>query len=116
MNCLYRYCGAELPMGINGNRRYCDDDCNNAERLEREKDKYAAKKTLLSEFRRIETLLRGCYQEYGEAPFDIQILRRLKMNWTVYSSTRIIEGASYQIVGSYGYAAFDDDTIKIINI
>lgn len=116
MNCLYRYCGAELPMGINGNRRYCDDDCNNAERLEREKDKYAAKKTLLSEFRRIETLLRGCYQEYGEAPFDIQILRGLKMNWTILSETLVINDISYRVVGSFGYVAFANNTIKIVKI
>ena len=116
MKCFYRYCGSELPGGINGNRRYCDDYCNNAERLEREKDKYAAKKALLTELKRIEILLRGCYQEYGEAPFDIQILRGLKMNWTILSDSLVIDDISYRVVGAFGYAAFANNTIRIIKM
>jgi hypothetical protein len=116
MNCRYRYCGDELPWGINGNKRYCDDDCSNAERLEREKDKYATRKATLSEFKRVETLLRACYQEFGESPFDINILRGMKMNWTILSDTQVIDDMSYRIVGTYGYVAFDNNIIKIVKI
>lgn len=116
MKCRYRFCSDELPWGVNRNKRYCDDDCSDAERLEREREKYSVKKALLSEIRRIETLLRGCYQEYGDAPFDIQILRGLKMNWTLFSETLVLDNISYRIVGSFGYSAFANDTIKIVKI
>ena len=116
MNCRYRYCGDELPWGTNGNKRYCSDDCSNAERLEREKDKYAARKATLSEFKRVETLLRACYLEFGESPFDINILRGMKMNWTILSDTLVMDVMSYRVVGTFGYFAFDNNTIKIVKI
>jgi len=116
MKCRYRFCGAELRWGINGNRRYCDDDCNNAERLERERDKYGARKSVLSELKRIEPLLRACYSRYKDTPFDINILRELMMNWSVISDSISRDGIDYRVVGSYGYAAYDNNTIKIIKL
>ena len=116
MNCLYRYCGAELPMGLNRNRRYCDQECSDAERLERERDKYEKRKSILSEVNRIEALLRACYNSYGCTPFDINILRELKMNWTILSDTLVIDDMSYRVVGTFGYVAFDNNTIKIVKI
>jgi hypothetical protein len=116
MNCRYRYCGDELPWGINGNKRYCGDDCSNAERLEREKDKYATRKATLSEFKRVETLLRACHLEFGESPFDINLLRGMKMNWILFSETLVIDNISYRVVGSFGYTAFANETVKIVKI
>lgn len=114
MKCRYRYCGAELPRGINGNRRYCDDDCNDAERLEREREKYGTRKTILTELSRIETLLRIFYNRYGDTPFDVSVIRELKMNWTIYSDTLKHKDIDFRFVGSYGYAVFQNDTIQII--
>lgn len=116
MKCRYRYCGTELPWGINGNRRYCDDDCNDAERLEREREKYGARKTMLTELKRVESLLRICYSHYRDTPFDINVLRQMKMNWSVISDIVTRDGIDYRVVGSFGYVAFDNNTIKIVNL
>lgn len=114
MNCNYRFCQTNLPNGLNGNRRYCNDQCNYFERLEREKEKNAAKRALIIDLRRIEALLRTCYNWYGESIFDVGVLRSMKMNWTLFSSINVIEGVEFKIVGSYGYRLFNNDTIKII--
>lgn len=116
MNCRYRYCGAKLPGRINGNRCYCDEDCAYAERLEREREKYGARKTILTELSRIETLLRVCYNRYGDTPFDVSVIREMRMNWTIYSDTGKHNDIDFRYVGSYGYAVFQNDTIQIIQL
>ena len=113
MNCHYRYCVAELPLGVNGNRNYCDDTCSYEERLLREKERYNKKKSTLSEMTRIEGLLRTCHSQFGEVPFDINILRSQKMNWTLHSSIIDSNGDEFRIIGSYGYMALKDSTILI---
>jgi hypothetical protein len=113
MICSYRLCNEELPYGLNGNRRYCNDECNYLERLEREKEKNAKKKTALSEINRVGALLRSCHRRYMNKPFDINVLREQKMNWTLISYTSVVDGLEYRIVGSFGYAALDNGTIKI---
>jgi len=40
MNCNYRYCGEAIPPDENGNRRYCNDECYMAEKLERSKIRF----------------------------------------------------------------------------
>jgi hypothetical protein len=113
MNCQYRYCGAELPLGVNGNRNYCDNTCSYEERLLREKERYGKKKSTLSEITRIEGLLRTCYAQFGDTPFDITILRAQKMNWTLHSSIITSNGEPFRIIGSYGYMALKNSTILI---
>jgi hypothetical protein len=114
MNCKYRYCGAGLPADTNGNRHYCDDYCSYEERLEREKERYNKKKSTLSEMTRIEGLLRACHNQYGESPFDVNILRSLGMNWTLYSSILHAEFGEIRIVGSLGYIVLENFTILIL--
>lgn len=113
MKCNYRRCLKELPLGINGNRRYCDDDCNNSERLERERDKYEARKTILTELKRVESLLRGCFNQYGSSLFDASVLRDLKMNWTIITNTIKVDGIEYRVVGPYAYGIYQDGNVKI---
>ena len=113
MNCKYRYCGTELPTDTNGNRQYCDEYCSYQERLEREKQRYNKKKSTLSEMSRVEGLLRTCYAQFGDTPFDITILRTQKMNWTLHSSIITNNGDEFRIIGSYGYMALKNSTILI---
>jgi len=40
MNCNYRNCGEIIPSDENGNRRYCNDNCYMAEKIERSKVRY----------------------------------------------------------------------------
>jgi len=40
MNCNYRYCGENIPLNENGNRRYCNGECYLAEKNERSKVRY----------------------------------------------------------------------------
>lgn len=116
MKCNYRYCGEEIPGGLNGNRRYCDEHCSYAERLIREKEKNSSRKSLLSEIKRIEALLRVCYNRYGDRAFDVNEIRAMQMNWTVISDTISLEGIVYRKVGMYAYVAFDNNTIKIVKL
>jgi hypothetical protein len=116
MICSYRLCNEELPYGLNGNRRYCNDECNYLERLEREKEKNVKKKLALLEINRVESLLRLCYNRYRDKLFDVNTLRELKMNWTIISNTINIDGFQYRVLGSYGYVVFNNGTIKIIKI
>jgi hypothetical protein len=46
-------------------------------------------------------------------PFDINVLREQKMNWILISYTTVVDALEYRIVGSFGYTAFDNGTIKI---
>ena len=116
MKCNYRYCEAELPVGSHGLLRYCDEYCSHAERLEREKEKYEQRKLALLELKRIEALLRICYNRYGTNAFDINILREMSMEWRFFSSTTTIDGIEFRTIGSYGYVAFDNNTIKIVKL
>ena len=59
MNCNYRNCLKALTVGINGNRRYCDDECNYLERLEREKEKNSIKKKAMKTLANFWRLLIG---------------------------------------------------------
>jgi len=113
MNCKYRYCGAELPLDTNGNRQYCDEHCSYEERLEREKERYNKKKSTLSEMARIEGLLRACYNQYGESPFDVNILRSLGMNWTLHSRIQHNQFGEIRVVGNLGYIVLENFTILI---
>jgi hypothetical protein len=36
------------------------------------------------------------------------------MNWTILSDTLVIDDMSYRVVGTFGYVAFDNNTIKIV--
>jgi len=53
MKCNYRNCLKELLAGVNGNKRYCDEECSYLERLEREKEKNKVKRNILSEINRV---------------------------------------------------------------
>jgi len=114
--CRYRYCVQGLSFELNGNRKYCSDECSYFERLERQKQKGLERKNILAEISRAEGLLRACYKKFNESPFDIQILRGMKMNWTIFSDTLVIDSISYRIVGSFGYTAYANYTIKIVKI
>lgn len=116
MKCRYRYCASELLIELNGNRRYCSDQCSYLERLEREKEKNRVKKSILSEINRIQALLRACHNKYGDSLFDVNILRELRMNWTIISGTSIIEGIEFRIVGSFAYTVFENGKIRIIKL
>jgi len=116
MFCNYRNCSYELHDYENGNRHYCDDECYNAEKLARSKDNYIRKKKHLAEIDRIEALLRVCHNKYGDSLTDINVLRAEKMNWSFNTGQTTIDGLAFFVVGSYAYRAFDNSTIKIINI
>lgn len=116
MICSYRFCQQELPSWLNGNRRYCNEDCNYLERLEREKEKNLSKKEMLAEFNRIQALLRKCHVLFGDSLFDVNILRQQRMNWTIISGTSQIDGYDFRMVGSYGYIVFENNQIKIIQL
>lgn len=116
MLCNYRYCQVELPEYENGNRRYCDEHCYMAEKLERAKDNYASRKKSLSEIDRIETLLRVCQKKYGDGLFDINVLRAEKMNWVITTGSVTLDGIEYRVVGSFAYSAFADGNIRIVKL
>ncbi|WP_026750671.1 hypothetical protein [Sediminibacterium sp. C3] len=116
MICSYRFCQQELPSWLNGNRRYCNDECNYLERLEREKEKNLSKKKVLAELNRIQTLLRKCHVQYGSSLFDVNVLREQHMNWTIITGISKTEGCEFRIIGSYAYVVFDDNQIKIIQL
>ena len=114
MSTQCRFCNKDIPFGLNGNRRYCDEDCYNYAKLERTKDKYANNKITLAEINRSENLLKAFYNIYGDKPFDINILRSEKMNWNIRTDSKVLDGINYQIVGLYGYSAFQNKTIQIV--
>lgn len=116
MNCNYRNCLKELNARLNGNRRYCNEECNYLERLEREKEKNGVKKSILSEINRVQALLRACHNRYGDSLFDVNVLRELRMNWTIISGTSQKEGYESRKVGSFAYTVFENDKISIIKL
>ncbi len=116
MNCNYRNCLKELAIGINGNRRYCDDQCNYLERLEREKVKNSIKKKAMGEINRVQALLRACHNQYGNSLVDVNILREQRMNWSIISGNTLIEGVEYRIIGSFAYTVFEKSKIQIIKL
>ncbi len=116
MNCNYRNCLKALTVGINGNRRYCDDQCNYLERLEREKEKNSIKKNALGEINRVQALLRACHNQYGNSLVDVNILREQRMNWSIISGTTQIDGFEYRIIGSFAYTVFEKSKIQIIKL
>ena len=116
MICSYRFCHQELPSWLNGNRRYCNEECNYLERLEREKEKNHSKKKVLAELNRIQALLRKCHVRYGSSLFDVDVLREQHMNWSIITGKSKIEGYEFRIVGSYAYVVFDNNQIKIIQL
>jgi len=116
MKCNYRNCLKELLAGVNGNKRYCDEECSYLERLEREKEKNKVKRNILSEINRIQALLRACQKIYGDSLFDVNILRELRMNWAIISGTTQIEGHEYRVVGSFAYSVFQTGKIRIIKL
>jgi hypothetical protein len=116
MKCNYRNCGEAIPPDENGNRRYCNDDCYMAEKLERSKDNYAVNKKNLNQIKHVENILNAAYKKYGGDIFDVNILRVEKMNWTVITGTTTIDGETIRIVGRYGYILYSNKTIKIIKL
>ena len=116
MNCNYRYCGKAIPPDENGNRRYCNDDCYMAEKLERSKDNYAVNKKNLNQIKHVENILSAAFKKHGSGVFDVTILRAEKMNWTVITGTTTIDGEIIRIVGRYGYVLYSNNTIKIIKL
>ncbi len=116
MNCNYRNCLKELAIGINGNRRYCDDQCNYLERLEREKERSIIKKKAMCEINRVQALLRACHNKYGNSLIDINIVREQRMNWSIISETTLIEGFEYRTIGSFAYTVFEKSKIQIIKL
>jgi len=116
MNCNYRYCGDTIPLNENGNRRYCNDECYMAEKLERSKDNYEANKKSLNKIKHIEKILRAAYNKYGNEIINANILRAEGIDWTFITGTTVIESIKYRVVGSYGYASYLNDTVKIIKL
>jgi|GEM_PF-870766 len=116
MICRYRFCTIVLHSQLNGNRRYCSEECSYLERLEREKEKNQLRKNALSEINRIQALLRACHNRYGDSLFDVNVLREQRMNWTIISGTTQIEGHEYRVVGSFAYSVFQNGEIRIIKL
>ncbi len=113
--CEYRYCRT-VQSYFDNKTKYCDDDCRDKEKLARQTDQYHEKKKMLNELNRIEGLLRTCYRRYGEEPFDINVLREMRMNWTVTAGELVQNNLTYTRIGSYAYAATQNNQIRIINI
>lgn len=116
MNCNYRYCGDVISLNQNGNRRYCNDECYMAEKLERSKDNYAINKKCLNEIKHVENILRATQKKYGNKIIDANILRVEKMNWSIITGNTIINGDNCRVVGGYGYISYLNNTIKIIKL
>ena len=116
MYCNYRNCGDFLPPNRNGNRRYCNDECYMAEKLERSKDNYAVNKKSLNEIKHVEKILSAGHKKYGSEIINCNILRVEKMNWSIITGTAIIDGEAYRIVGRYGYILYSNNTVKIIKL
>ena len=113
--CEYRHCQFVRPY-FDNKTKYCDDNCRYSEKLERQKDQNNEKKILLNEFKRIESLLRVCYRRYGDKPFDINVIREMRMSWSVTSGEIERDNVKYTKVGSYAYAVSKDNFIIIIKI
>jgi hypothetical protein len=114
MNCNYRNCGEIIPSDENGNRRYCNDECYMAEKLERSKDNYAVNKKSLNEIKQVEKILSAAYKKYRGDIFDVNILRVEKMNWSIITGITKIDGETIRIVGSYGYIVYSNNIIYSI--
>jgi len=116
MNCNYRYCGDIIPPNENGNRRYCNDECYMAEKLERSKENYAVNKKNLNEIKHVEKILSAGHKKYGSEFINSNVLRVEKMNWSILSEIKIIDGEKCRVVGNYGYFLYSDNTLKIIKL
>jgi len=116
MKCRYRRCLSDLHNQLNGNRRYCNDECSYLERLEREKENNSIKKNALGEINRVQALLRACHNQYGNSLVDVNILREQRMNWSIISGTTQIDGFEYRIIGTFAYTVFEKSKIQIIKL
>lgn len=114
MKCNYRNC-YYLPSE-EGNRRYCDDDCYKAEKSFREKGNYANKKKTFNQIEFAEKILSAAYKKYGSQIINSSIIRAENMDWSIYTGTSLINEVDVNIVGSYGYTLFIDNTIKIYKL
>jgi len=110
--CKYRFCQAE-QMYFDNKIKYCDGECQYSERLERQRDQYYEKRLLLNEIKRCEAILRSCYRRYDK-PFDINIIRDMRMNWSLTTGEIMRDDLKFTTVGSYAYAASNDNLIIII--
>jgi hypothetical protein len=112
--CKYRYCKAE-QFYFDNKTKHCDDTCQYHEKLERQKDQRNEEKSMLNEIKRNEVILRACYRSYGDKPFDINIVRDMRMNWVVTTGEIMRYDLKFTKVGSYAYAVILDNLILIIN-
>ena len=113
---FYKKLIKDLHNQLNGNRRYCSDECSYLERLEREKENNSIKKNALGEINRVQALLRACHNQYGNRLVDVNILREQRMNWSIISGTTQIDGFEYRIIGSFAYTVFEKSKIQIIKL
>ena len=116
MSIKCRFCDKELPIGLNGNRRYCNDNCYYYAKLMRTNEKYAVTKNTLLEINRCESLLRSCYNKYDNTPFDVNILRTNNMDWKIHTGYKDLDGKTYTKIGLYAYVIFENNTIQILNL
>ena len=103
-----------IPPYENGNRRYCNETCSYFARLERNNMKYASSKKLLLEFKRVDSILRSFYTEYGSTEYIAAcLLNDKEMNWTLFSNQIQIENLPVKVISEYAYCLFTNETIRI---
>ena len=112
-NCNYRCCGKELHSNINQNCKYCGEDCYMREKLERSKEDYSKKKNTILEIARVEPILRFFYLRYENKEIPAQLLIDQNMNWSICTGITIVQGFEVKQIGSYCYALFQNEQIKI---
>lgn len=112
--CNSRFCQLDFYSPDDLKIKYHSEKCREDEKKARQNEEYHSKKSSLNEINRIAGLLRTCYKRYGEKPFDVNILRNMRMNWTVYTNIIKHQDGIHTIqVGSYKYRLFENDTIII---
>ena len=111
--CNYRFCGKDLPSNINQNCKYCGEVCYMLEKLERSKEDYSKKKNTILEIARVETILRFFYLRSENNEIPAQLLIGQNMNWSICTGITIVEGFEVKQIGSYCYALFQNEQIKI---
>jgi hypothetical protein len=107
-------CGSEINFALHGNRIYCCDKCYYQSKLDRNKTNYQINNTTLTEFKRVENILKSYYSLYGSnSLISVDLLNNVGMNWTLFSTKTIIKEMDAKVIGKYAYVFFENKTICI---
>jgi hypothetical protein len=86
------------------------------EKLQRSRENYAVNKSSLNQIKHFEKILSVFYKKYGCEIFDVFQIRVEQMNWSIITSTTVIDGENYRVLGGYAYILYSNKTIKIIKL